>query len=399
MGLFPLFKRKSADIQFSPSWIPLSLVDSIVSGLTAKQKSYLDLFLTVPELQAIIGYKARVFSGMKIKAQDQSGDLKEVALPEVFRKPNPIQTFKEFVSQYYLLRSIFGNDFIYPVVGGLKDKPKALWNLPAMDAKAVSVPGLKDPFTMTEIDELIDHYEFIYDGHKLKYQPNELIHYNDNQVRFEKDLIFLGDSKLRPLMQACENIKSAYEARGMLIQKSPLGVLSNKTTDGQGTVYTDPEEKKQLQEDFRKTYGMSGQKWHIIMTNANLEWQSMAADVGRLRLFEEVDHDFRAIANQFNFPPEILQTDSTYENKQKAIIQLYNEAIIPEANEFLQGFVDWMGLNYNLVADFSHVAILQADLESRSRSLNLAATGLSKAVESGIVDENDAKEEFKRYLS
>ena len=134
------------------------------------------------------------------------------------------------------------------------------------------------------------------------------------------------------------------------------------------------------------------------MTNADLNWQSMATDVGKLKVFDEVDHDFRTIANQFNFPPEILQTDSTYENKTKALVQLYNEAIIPEANEFLQGLANWMGLDVELKADFSHVAALQADLEKRSKSLNWATTSVVKLLEANILSKEEARKEIDKYL-
>jgi HK97 family phage portal protein len=397
MALFPLFKRKSAVYSYDTTFVPLKMVEQLVSGLTSNQKDYLELFLQVPELQAIIGYKARVFSGMNIKAVNKAGDEKDVPLLDLFAKPNPIQGFKEFATQYYLLRSIFGNDFIHPVFGQNKQNVKALWNLPPMDAEVIAVEG-GIPFNMTDIDEIIKGYEFTYNGQKIQYASDEIIHFNDNQVTFDTNKWLLGDSKIRPLTQACENIKSAYEARGMLIQKSPLGILSNRTSDGIGRVDMKPEEKKAVQNDFKSAYGMTAQKWHVVLTNQDLNWQSMAADIGRLKLFEEVDHDFRAIANQFNFPPEILQTDSTYENKERALVQLYQEAIIPEANEWLQGLANWMEVDYTLEADFSHIAVLQQDLERRSRSLNMAATGLSKAVQGGIVEQAEAAEEFKKYL-
>ena len=52
-----------------------------------------------------------------------------------------------------------------------------------------------------------------------------------------------------------------------------------------------------------------------------------------------------------------------------------------------------------LKADFSHVAALQDDIERRSRAINLAASGLSKAVESQFITTEDATEEFKKFLS
>lgn len=396
-----IFQKKSAtDFSFSNTFIPLNIVQALLSNtLNVDQKKFLELFLQVPELQSIIGYKARVFSGMQIKAVNDAGEEKDIPQIDLFHKPNPLQNFKEFASQYYILRSIFGNEFIHPVFGMDKSNPKALWNLPPMNAEAIAKPGNYNPFNMTELDELVLKYKFWYNNSQIEYDPDEIIHYNDNQVQFDKDKLRLGDSKLRPLVQPCENIKHAYEARGILISQSPRGILSNQSTDQLGRTDLTPEEKEKLHEDMRKNYGLTRKKWDVILTNATLGWTSMAADTGKMKLFEEVDADFRTIANQFNFPPEILQTDSTYENKQKALVQLYQEAIMPEANEWLQGLANWMGLDVRLVADFSHVAVLQADLQKRATALNQAATGLSKALTAGIVHPEEAAEEMKKYMS
>lgn len=400
MALFPFLKKKQTqEVQFTPTFIPLELVNAWLSNsLDANQRKFLELYLSVPELQAIINYKARIFAGMRVKAVNEAGDEKDIPQLNLFAQPNPLQNFKEFSTQYYVLRAIFGNEFIHPVFGKKKDNVQAMWNLPPMGAEVVPVKNDKIPFNMTEIDELIEKYKFQYQGSVIEYQPEEIIHFNDNQVQFEKDKILLGDSKIRPLTQACENIKNAYEARGILITNSALGVLSNETTDGMGRIDISPTEKSELQEDFRKQYGLTRKKANIIMTNANLKWQSMTTDVGRLKLHDEVDTDFRTIANAHNFPPEVLQTSSTYENKQKAIVQLYQEAIIPEADEWLQGMGNWMELDVTLKSDFSHIAVLQADLERRSRALNQASSGLSKAVQSGILEQSLAEEEMKKYL-
>ena len=401
MARFPFFQRKSTPISTATNtWFPLSFVESyITQGLNANQQKFLELYLTVPELQAILNYKARVFAGMNVIAQNEAGD--EVSIPQIdlIRQPNPLQNQKEFLTQYYVLRAIFGNEFIHPVYGLDRTNVAAMWNLPPMNAEVIPVKTNQIVFNMTDINEIIAGYKFFYDGGEIKYKADEVIHFNDNQVVFDKANLRLGDSKLRPLVQPCENIKNAYEARGVLISQNPRGILSNETTDQMGRVDLQATEKDSIQEDFRKTYGLTRKKWNVIITNANLKWQSMSADVGKMKLFEEVDADFRTIANAHNFPPEILQTDSTYENKNKALIQLYQEAIIPEANEFLQGLGNWMGITETLVADFSHIAVLQADLERRAKSLNWAATGLSKAVETGITTTDEATEEFKKYMS
>jgi phage portal protein BeeE len=393
-------KKSTGEIEIRPTFIPLEWLNAyLADGLNANQRKFLELYLQVPELQAIINYKARVFAGMRVVPTDNDGNILNKQDVQPFAEPNPLQNFKEFAAQYYTLRAIFGNAFIHPVYGKDRTQTKAFWNLPALNAEVIPTKSTMIPFNATEKEELISGFRFWYKGQAINYEPDEIIHFNDNQVQFDSDKILLGDSKIRPLVQACENIKTAYEARGILIANSALGILSNETTDGAGTVELDPKEKEQLQEDYREKYGLQKHKWQFIITNAALRWQSMAVNTSNLRLFEEVDADFRAIANAHSFPPEILQTNSTYENKEKAISQLYNEAIIPEANEWLQGIANWMRLPFKLKADYNHVAALQIDKERASKAVNWAATGLGRAVEAGLITPEDAQEEFKKFLS
>ena len=401
MPLFDPIRTKSySETLITPTFIPLDWLSNYLSNVgDATDKKFLELYLSVPELQAIINYKARVFASMRVKAFDSSD--KEIDIPQlkVFKKPNPLQNFKEFAIQYYALRSIFGNEFIHPIFGVDKSMTGTLWNLPPMNVEIIPAENEIILFNTTELEEIIKEYHFKYNNQTIKYQPNEIIHFNDNQVRFDQNRFLLGDSKLRPMIQACENIKSAYEARGILIKNAALGILSNEGTDQAGTVPLGTKDKEQLHEDYEK-YGLTKNKWNLIITNASLKWQSMAVDKSKLKLFEEVDADFRTIADQFNFPPEILQSEVTFENKKEAKKQLYQDAIIPEADEWLQEFANFFGLdNITLRSDWSHVPVLQDDIERRSKSVNWAATGLAKAVDANLIEETDAQEEFKKFLS
>ena len=404
---FNPFRKKTAvisEIVSTPSFFSMEFLQHfLAAGVSASDQKFLELYLKVPELQAIINYRGRVFAGMHVKPEDKDGNEKEIPQLGLFSKPNPLQNFKELAMQYHVLRDIFGNAFIHPVFGNKKDLTTAIWNLPPANAEVIPTEAIEEGnqivFNMTKLDEIIKEYVFRYLNTTINYTPEEIIHFNDNQIQFKDNKYLLGDSKIRPLQQPCENILHAYEARGVLIQNSALGILTNDSRDAiTGTLPLSKPDKEQLQEDYKK-YGLTKAKWQMIITNAALKWQSMAVDTGKLKLFEEVDADYRTIANAYSFPPEILQTDSTYENKQRAIVQLYQDAIIPEANEFLQGIGNFLQLdNVFLKADFSHIAALQADLEKRSRTLNWAATGLSKAKDSGFIDEVDATEEFKKYL-
>ncbi len=402
---FHPFRKKAAVVKetvTTPTFFSLEFIQQfLAAGVSATDKMFLELYLTVPELQAIINYRGRAFAGMRIKAEDKAGKEVENFSMDVLKNPNPLQTMREFAMQYHVLRDIFGNDFIHPVFGKDPSQTQTMWNLPPCNAEIVPVNDKLIVFNMTDIKEIIKEYKFNYGGDTITYQPEEIIHFNDNQVSFTDNKFLIGDSRIRPLVQACDNIKAAYEARGILIKNSALGILSNDTKDGMGSVPLDPSDKENLQKDYEK-YGLTKKKWQLIITNASLKWQSMAVEVGKLKLFEEVDADYRAIAGAYSFPPELLQpkegTSLNTASKDEALRQLYQDSIIPEADEWLQGLADFFKLDVILKSDFSHIPVLQADLAMRSTAMQRSSMGLAKALEGGFIQLPDAEEQFKKYL-
>ncbi len=407
---FNPFRKKSVvtETVSTPTFFSLEFIQHfLAAGVSAADLKFLELYLSVPELQAIINYRGRVFADMRIKMVDKEGKETERPIPDLLIQPNPLQNFKEFAMQYHVLRDIFGNGFIHPVFGKDTTKTRVMWNLPPVNAEVIPTEAVDKGtlilFNATKQEEIIKEYRFKYQDNEITYPPEEIIHFNDNQVSFKGDKFLLGDSKIRPLQQACGNIKHAYEARGILIQNSALGILSNDAKDAvTGTVPIIPKDREDLQEDFKTKYGLTKEKWQLIITNMSLLWQSMAVDVGKLKLFEEVDSDYRAIAAAYSFPPELLQpksgTSLNQESKDESLRQLYQDATIPEANEFLLGLTNFLGLDMILKADFSHIAVLQANLTLRSKAMQSASKGLSDAVESNLIEIGAAQEQFKKYL-
>ncbi len=409
--VFNPFRKKSTAITetiSTPTFFSLEFIQHfLAAGVSASDQKFLELYLSVPELQAIINYRGRVFADMRLKVVDKEGQETDRPIPDLLLQPNPLQNFKEFAMQYHVLRDIFGNEFIHPVFGSNPKQTQTLWNLPPVNAEVIPTDAVDKNqlilFNATKQEEIIKEYRFHYKDREINYPPEEIIHFNDNQVQFKDNKFLLGDSKIRPIQQACQNIKNAYEARGILIQNSALGILTNDSKDAvTGTTPILPKDQDQLQQDFKAKYGLTKQKWQLIITNMALKWQSMAVDVAKLKLFEEVDSDYRIIASQYSFPPELLQpksgTSLNQESKDESLRQLYQDAIIPEANEFLLGMSNFLQLDVILKADFSHIPVLQANLTLRSKAMQLASLGLGKALEAGIIEQADATEQFKKYL-
>ncbi len=400
MGLFNKFSRKSAPAvvgSANSTFFPLDFLQQFVSSaLEMNDNKILNYYTSVPELAAIINYRAKVFADMSVKARKtKTGEEVDIPLLQLLNNPNPYQSFRELAQQYSITKDLYGNAYLHPVFAYDRQKARALYNLPAANARIDFAEDMApNPFNLSDYTDYVQEYKFQFQGSTLKYTPEEIIHYNDNSVSFEGDKWLMGISRITPLAQACENIKTAYEVRGVIQGNSPLGILTNRTTDGQGTVPILPDDKKQIQDDLKK-YGATKKKYQFIVTSASLNYVSMAISMGGLKLFEEVDADQSTIADAFSFPVELFQNNVTYENKKEAKKQLYQDSIIPEARVWLDGLTKFFKLDgVELYPDYSHVSVLQEDLERKSKMWDSTVKALSKAMADGAM----TAEEYRMNL-
>lgn len=364
---------------------------------------YLHSFNNVPEVNAVINLKARSFSNGIIKAIDRSG--KEVdKVPKCLKSPNWFQDQKEFMRQTKLFHEIYGDEFLYMLfgVGFDPSKTKALYTIPP---NLVEVEYLEEQpfFVFSEMPPKIE-YSLNSDGKKSRIPTEQIIHLNDNRVTVTKangKEILSGESKMRGLTPAINNLKMAYESRGIILKnRGALGIMSNSTSDVAGAVPLDPDERKRVQDEYRNYGTLSGQN-HMIITNANLKWQKMGVNPSELGLFEETEQDFFKICDSYGTPIDLFASikGSTFENQKQAEKGLYLRTVIPEANEWIRSLNDSgiAGEGVTLIIDYSHLSVFQEDLKSRGDALTSITNALSKLFVDGVISLQEYQEEIKKH--
>lgn len=357
---------------------------------------YIDSYNSVPELSAVIGLKARAFSNGIIKAVDKNG--KEVdKVPDCLKTPNWFQDQKEFLRQTKLFHEIDGNEYLYMLfpVGFSTERTKALYTIPPNLVKCeykdsqpffvhTSTPQIK--YTLIETDATIP--------------TEQIIHLNDNRVTVKEangKNILKGESKMRALTPAINNLKMAYESRGMILKnRGALGILSNAATDVAGSVPLDPEERKRVQNEYRN-YGSLASQNHLIITNQNLKWQKMGVNPSELGLFQETEQDFFKICDTYGTPIDLFASikGSTFENQRQAEKGLYLRTIIPEANEWIGAVSKGLGLDgVTLVMDYSHLHVFQDDEKEKSSVIQTKINSLSRALQDQAITQDEYREEL-----
>jgi len=395
---------------FSPTVAPENWGGSMFYPVTGESsiewgegKHLLD-FLEVPEVNAVISWKIRAFSNMKISIISKTTG-KEVTnqekIVQVLRSPNYFQAQKEFLQQTKAFQEIFGNEFIYfltPV--GMPNSVKGMFTIPPQMVQVRLID--KAPyFQQTSFNEL-NKITYTWQGKEVAFDPKSIIHINKAKANVTDTDWVLGESPMTALQAPIRNIRAAYEARNVLIEnRGALGILSNAGTDGTGSMMPmQEEEKEELQKSFSR-YGMTKKQWQVIITNLSLKWQQMAIDADKLKLFEETREDFVKICDGYGVNYELFgsQKGVTFANKLQAEKNTYQDTIIPEANEWIDALnrrFETANKTWFIQGSFDHLPLLQEDLKDRATTINTLVKALNEAVSGGLMTLEQAQAELKR---
>ncbi len=370
----------------------------------------MDAYLDIPEVSAIIGLYARSRSNMRIVAEDKKGN--EVDTPEtkkvlaLLAQPNWFQAGKEFQIQTSTMRCIYGNEFIYTDLpfGFKLDKAEQLFTIPPNLVK--SRYNSKTPFYKNITGEGVEYS--VLDGYDYKaVAPNQIIHLNDNRVAVksstDEDLLN-GESKLLMQRVVLNNMRKAYESRGVILtRRGADGAWVNKTKDATGTnLPLEVDEKEVIKDIFQTQYGLLDGQSDTIFTDQDLLWvQAGAKDPSKLGLFQEIEEGFYKLLDAFGMPSEMFVRikGATFANRLQAEKVMYTSTLIPDALEWLGALSKqfFPEQETRLRPDYSHLPCFQEDIKFRADALNVIIQALSKALLDQVITIEEYREELVKY--
>jgi phage portal protein BeeE len=364
----------------------------------------------IPEVNAIINMKARAFSNMRLREVDKDGKdrptPKGQALIALLQNPNWFQQFKEFAIQSKVCREVFGNEYIFKTVPlGFNpdiERVKALYSIPDTIVNVKYDNSI--PFYLHSKRPQVT-YEVKQDGGKyLPYDSSVVIHFNDNRINIEhatdKNLL-KGESKLTALSSVINNMRIAYESRGVILKyRGANGAWVNDGKDAVGSVVMDQKEKDRVQDEF-KNYGTRKGQYQSIITDLSMRWEQAGVNNPKnLGLFEETQAGFDKLLDEFGVPAELFvrAQGSTYENQHQAEKGLYVRTVMPEANEWIGGISSEFlsDSKTSIIAEYLHLPIFQEDLKSKGDAITTMVNALSKMLQDKQLTSQEYREELSK---
>lgn len=346
-------------------------------------------FMTIPELRAVIDKRASMMSSNQVRMYDANGDeILNHWFLDMVNNPNPVQSWSDVVYSLSVNDALYSNAFAYSPLRSF-DIRNMFVPLPS---NKVQIMTSGKTLKQMDVDGLIDGYRFEYDSNE--YENLEL-----------KDVIYLttndGMNLIRPtsridaLKYPLSNIKAQYNKRNVLLENiGAIGILSAQNSDIGGAIPMTPEEKRQIQRDW---YNRS--KDEVIITESQVNWQSMSYPTRDLMLFEELNADKIAIIDAYGMNVNLFSSEkgSTFTNVRDSVRMVYTDTIIPETQQMYDTIAHQMGLDkqgIKIVADFSHLPVLQDDEAMKASADKTKVDTYSVMLRDGVITQQQYAMEF-----
>lgn len=335
----------------------------------------------------------------KIDSEDISKSDYSKRIKRLFKKPNAMQTWKQFREQQTVYKKIFGYCPVFPIVSkGLDGSfAKSMWNLPPW---LVEIVGTGKMLYQTDLSEIVKEYRINILGDIKSIPGGDIILLQDGNFQDEQNGFITPISKLVGLDYAISNYCAAVEADNVLLRKKgPLGFISHDAAAAKdnvaGYIPMTHTEKNEVQSDLQR-YGLSLQQWQYVISRQALKWQPMGFDVKKLGTKETIIQNTQAICQRFGYSYTLYcDSDSTYANQGEAHKALYQNNVIPnnEADmEEYERFFKCEENNVEIKCKFNHLPVLQQDELKKQEAALKQTQALQLDYQNGLITLNQYRE-------
>lgn len=373
-------------------------IEDILEGHYSKN-NFIQLFYCLPEVFAPINEIAsRVADAVWLlkKFTNDEVDWKNEQFNRLFSKPNPLMAFKQFIWQSVCYEYLTGANFSYLNIPGVLSNDfeniNTWYNLPS-NKVCIDKKNNVDIYSADSLSDFVKNYYITNkNGQKRIFDPEKVIqitHFDlcdGNEVDKYK-------SPLTGAKKPIRNLIPVYEARNVIyVKRGAMGFIVSKKSDASGTVALTPKEKKESQEEYQATYGLSHHKSQVGVMSAPVEYVSTGMSIKDLEPFEETLADAVAIYKVLRVPSHLVprKDNSTFANADADMRSFYNDVIIPLAKKYAESFTSKFNIkNRYIDPDFSHIPFLQENKKEKSETERTQGVVMEQRFKNGVCTLND----------
>ncbi len=356
------------------------------------------LYYSIAEIFAPVSMIANAVASGRFelkKTKDDSVVYDNKWMNQLLAAPNPLQNWQQFIYEAVTWLYVNGKSYIYantPETMSVNYRNiSTLANLYSYSVEPICDVYVK-LWSATNISDIIKGYN-INDGtptiptDKVLFQQFMSLQNNDKKIR--------GKSPLLSARKAIDNISVNYDARNSIYtNRGAMGMLTNRMSDAGGYVALTPDEKKQIITDYNSTYGVTGGRSPIGISQFPLDYLKIGMSIAELLPFEEAQAVTAAIYSVLDVPLDLAPSakGTTFENQKMAQRALYQRVAIPMAKQYAQSLTTFLKLEevgLYLDVDFDHIEVLQGNRKEKAETEKIENESLSLQFNSGIITLND----------
>lgn len=351
-------------------------------------------------LMSVISKKCAAIKNLRLAATTEDGeDLERPDAVRTISRPNSVQGIADFVAYIEVMTQIFGKAYIVRMESVGLPGAFELFVVPNL---CVTENAAISPALSFIPDADIVDYTVTICGSSMKIAKEDMFIVRDASY----DLNACGGniSRMVSLQKPVNTFVASYEAvHELMINRGMLAIIS--LTSGSGDIIRDarlPEtesEKKNIQQAFRK-YGIRSDQFKYAITSMNAAVSPVSSMITDLGLTDVQKACKKEIADIYQVPSVLLDVEgSTYANAKEAKTILYNDAIIPEANNIfyvlnrIYGFEDFKVMPY-----YDHLELFQESKREQAAGMTNLVNALNNAVSGGLMTTEQAKTELLKYI-
>lgn len=367
MGLFNFWGKSAITVERDRTGaFTYSFLDQ--DGFVNSSK-YLESSLTNPVLLAIIALRCKIYSQMKVTHLNSAGKaIENSPIIKLLKQPNYFQSQEDFLFQQMWFLSATGTNLTYKV-NALKET-KSIYNLIPSEIDLKDTHKVKS-FISTK-QELLAYGEkkIVYklDGQEHHISIKNLIPTYDLANGLTINSLMSSPSRLKGISKTVENIEQNLLSKNVNLKMSQKYLMASQ---GDGN-------EAQIQDTDRKDIFSKIAQKSLLITNSNIKAQHLVSDMKRLYLDEQFSNDALTCLLAFDMSKDVLNYfsngSSTYDNKEKAMIDYIQNSIQNDANNTMNSFASSFGLidlNESLVASYDHLPVMQLLMKAKVETLAL----------------------------
>jgi hypothetical protein len=373
----------------------------IFDGATSASKAYLQC----PPLAAIINRKAQAYINGKTvilnsQGKPASGDHAG-RIMKLLRKPNLLQSWRQFEAQHYTYCQLFGFCITLPIYPagfealGDPSQASSLWNIPPYMIAVEETNKLW--FQAKDMSDIVKRIVIKYKDVHFELQIDDVFIFKDFAPNFDSQVF--PTSRIRPLAMPINNIIASLESRNELINYAGSQGILTPESDTMGAIPLKESEKDQLQADFKRQYGIKKGQSRYIISPAAMKWQPMGKATRDLMLFEEIADDIMRLCDGFSYPSPLLNSEKgpSVSNTREFKAQVYQDGVMPESLDMYEQWESFFHLeetNLNLTKNYDHIPVLKSDQVDDGKAQLSRNQALLIAYQNDVITLNDWREKM-----